>query len=50
MIAKKFNKKFGSKVINRQYYHRKTRLEILLSLKPGKVYTKKEQWSSAPGS
>ena len=47
---KKFNEKFGSKVINRQYFHRKIRLEIFLSLKPGKVYTKKEQWSSAPGS
>ena len=26
-ITKKFTKKFGSKVINRQYFHRKTRLK-----------------------
>ena len=26
-IAKKFSKKFDSKVINRQYFHRKTGLE-----------------------
>ena len=26
-ITKKFTKKFGSKVINRQYFHRKTGLE-----------------------
>jgi hypothetical protein len=27
-ITKKFTKKFGSKVINRQYFHRKTGLKI----------------------
>ena len=31
-ITKKFTKKFGSKVINRQYFHRKTGLETPLSL------------------
>ena len=28
-IAKKFTKKFGSKVINRQYFHRKTGLNFI---------------------
>ena len=28
-ITKKFTKKFGSKVINRQYFHRKTGLQIV---------------------
>ena len=27
-ITKKFTKKFGSKVINRQYFHRKTGLQF----------------------
>ena len=26
-ITKKFTKKFGSKVVNRQYFHRKTGLQ-----------------------
>ena len=30
-ITKKFTKMFGSKVINRQYFHRKTGLKSLLS-------------------
>ena len=30
-ITKKFTKKSGSKVINRQYFHRKTGLKSLLS-------------------
>ena len=31
-ITKKFAKKFGSKVIDRQYFDRKTRLRTLISL------------------
>ena len=31
-ITKKFTKKFGSKVINRQYFHRRTGLECLGSV------------------
>ena len=30
-ITKKFTKKFGSKVINRQYFHRKTGLKCFLT-------------------
>ena len=29
-IPKKFTKKFGNKVINRQYFHRKTGLKRLI--------------------
>ena len=29
-ITKKFTKNFDSKVINRQYFHRKTGLDIML--------------------
>ena len=38
-ISKKFTKKFGSKVTNRQYFHRKTGLEF----KPMYVQIKKRQ-------
>ena len=31
-IANKFTKKFDSKVISRQYFHRKTRLKLLVIL------------------
>ena len=31
-ITKKFTKKFGSKVINRQYFHRKTKLKCQFHL------------------
>ena len=31
-ITKKFTKKFDSKVINRQYFHRKTGLNIALPI------------------
>ena len=30
-IPKKFTKKFGNKVINRQYFRRKTRLNTVIS-------------------
>ena len=36
-ITKKFTKKFGSKVINRQYSHRKTGLERKLTRKKNKL-------------
>ena len=40
-ITKKFTKKFGSKVINRQYFHRKTGLKT--KTMTGKIrYIKKE--------
>ena len=32
-ITKKFTKKFDSKVINRQYFHRKTGLKLIKNLK-----------------
>ena len=32
-ITKKFTKKLGNKIINRQYFHRKTELQILFQKK-----------------
>ena len=36
-ITKKFTKKFGSKVINRQYSHRQTGLKTKLTRKKNKL-------------